>query len=242
MTDDDPLGETLRSLWTVSPDHPAAAILPADADSLRDFYSRFQHLVASTPRRLQGRVDPLAIVQGDVIAMGPGSTIEAGAIVHSSCRLVLGANCVVRAGAVLRGEVFTGDDCLIGVHCEVARTLLLGPHTHVGHSIYVGDSILGRDSLLSGNVWVSNTTARSGGAVNLHIAGRKIASGRTHLGVLLGDGARVAASTMICAGCIVLPGVMLPPSVTLHGTITPARRRRLMRSFVTTWTEGGRTG
>lgn len=231
----DVLGETLRALWTIAPDHSAAAILPVDAASLRDFYPRLQTLVASAPRALAGRIDSQAIVQGTIVSMGPGSVIEAGAIVHPSCRLILGANSVVRAGAVLRDEVVVGDDCIVGVHCEVVRTVLIGPHTHLGHFIYVGDSILGRDSLLSGNVWVANTATAPGGTVPLFLRGEKIDSGRTHLGLLLGDGARIAASTTVCPGCIVLPNVVLPPSVTLHGTIDHARRRRLLRTFATTW-------
>jgi len=236
-TNSDVLGQTLRSLWTVAPGHPITAILPTDAASLRDFYPRLQNLVGSTARVHAGRIDGQAIVQGTIVSMGQGSVIEAGAVVHPSCRLILGANSVVRAGAVLRDEVVVGDDCIIGVHCEVVRTVLLGPRTRLGHFIYVGDSVLGRDSLLSGNVWVANTPTSSGGTVPLFLRGKKLDSGRSHLGLLLGDGARVAASTTVCPGCIILPKVVLPPSVTLHGTIDQTRRHRLMRMFASTWAE-----
>lgn len=229
--------DTIRSLWAVDPSHPVASILPRDPDSLSGFYPRLRALVDAAPRSIQGRVDPQAIVQGDIVSLGKGSVIEAGAIVHSSCRLMAGEDCIIRAGAVLRDEVVMGDRCLVGVNCEVVRSVLLGPDTHLGHFVFVGDSVLGRDTLLSGNVWVANTTARRGGRIHLYFRGQKIDSGRSHLGVLLGDGARIAASTTICSGCIVLPQLSLPPSVTLHGTIDGARRHHLLSEFRRMWVE-----
>lgn len=225
----------VRSLWTVAADHPLAPILPRDPDSLREFYTRLREHVARAPRVMAGRIDAAAIVQGEIVSMGEGSVIEAGAIVHASCRLMLGARSVVRAGAVLRDEVVVGDDCLVGVHCEVVRSVLIGPHTQMGHFNYVADSVLGRDVMVAGNVWVANTTIQGGETVPLVYRTSKIDSGRTHLGLLAGDGARIAASTMVCPGCIVLPGLTLPPSVTLYGTIDGAKRRTLLKHFFKTW-------
>jgi NDP-sugar pyrophosphorylase family protein len=223
-------------LWTVAPDHPLAAILPRDADSLRDFYTRLREHVANAPRLMAGTIDSAAIVRGEIISMGEGSLIEAGAIIHSSCRLILGARSVVRAGAILRDEVIVGDDCLVGVNCEVVRSVLLGPQTQMGHFNYVADSVLGRDVMIAGNVWIANTTIQAGGGtVPLVYRDTKVDSGRTHLGLLAGDGARVAASTMICPGCIILPALTLPPSITLYGTIDGAKRRALMKHFFKTW-------
>jgi len=182
-------------------------------------------------------VSPRASVDGDIISMGPGSVIEAGAIVHASCRLVLGARSVVRAGAVLRDEVVVGPDCLIGVHCEVVRSVILGPFTYLGHFIYLADSILGADVHVAGNVMVANTSLAPGGSVALVHDGVSTDSGRRHLGALVGDGVRFGASTTVCPGCIILPRLTLPPSVTLHGTIDAARRRALMKHFSRTWAD-----
>jgi NDP-sugar pyrophosphorylase family protein len=225
----------IRSLWTVAPEHPLVNILPRDPESLREFYPRLREHVARAPRVMKGTIDPAAIVRGEIVSMGEGSLIEAGAIVHSTCRLVLGARSVVRAGAVLRDEVVVGDDCLVGVNCEVVRSVLLGPRTQMGHFIYLADSILGRDVMVAGNIWVANTTISGGETVSLVYGGAKIDSGRTHLGMLVGDRVRVAASTMVCPGCIIVPGLTLPPSITLYGTIDRAKRHALLKHFLKTW-------
>jgi NDP-sugar pyrophosphorylase family protein len=227
--------DLIQSLWTRETGDPIADLLPRDAESLRDFYVRLRDYVAAVPRERAGHVDPAAIVQGKIISMGEGSVIEAGAIVHRSCRLVLGAHSTVRAGAVLRDEVVVGDHCLVGVHCEVVRSVLLGPGTLLGHFIYLADSVVGRDTNVAGNIWVANTTVSRGVNVPLVFRGEKIDSGRSHLGMLAGDDVRFGASTTVCPGCIVVPGLTLPPSVTLYGTIDARRRRALMRNFAKTW-------
>jgi NDP-sugar pyrophosphorylase family protein len=227
----------IRSLWTVDGDRPIAEILPRDPDTLRIFYPRLRDFVSSAPRMQAGTIDPAAIVQGEIISMGEGSHIEAGAIIHPSCRLILGARSLVRAGAVLRDEVVVGDDSLVGVHCEVVRSVLLGPRTMLGHFIYLADSVVGRDVNVAGNVWVANTTVSASGTIPLVYHNSKIDSGRSHLGMLAGDGVRFGASTTVCPGCIVLPNLVLPPSVTLYGTIDSAKRRALLKHFFRTWAE-----
>jgi NDP-sugar pyrophosphorylase family protein len=227
--------DLIRTLWQLAPDNPLARLLPRDRGSLQNFYDRLRAFVADAPRLREGYIDPRACVDGDIISMGPGSVIEAGAVVHRSCRLILGARSTVRAGAVLRDEVVVGSDCLIGVHCEVVRSVILGPLTYLGHFNYVADSIIGGDVMVAGNVMVANTTVTKRGSIPLVHNGVKTDSGRTHLGALVGDGVRFGASTTVCPGCIVLPRLTLPPSVTLYGTIDVGRRRALMKQFSRTW-------
>src|SRR5579864_8117621 len=186
------LFDLIRSLWSGPFDPAIEAFLPLDATRLATFYDRFRAYVSAAPRIRAGVVDPGACVQGEIVSMGPGSAIEAGAIVHRSCRLVLGANSVVRAGAVLRDEVVVGPDSIIGVHCEVVRSLVLGPCAQLGHFVYLADSVIGARVMLAGNTWVANTRSRAFQRRTIPITwqGRQVDSGRSHLGVLVGDGVR----------------------------------------------------
>jgi UDP-N-acetylglucosamine diphosphorylase / glucose-1-phosphate thymidylyltransferase / UDP-N-acetylgalactosamine diphosphorylase / glucosamine-1-phosphate N-acetyltransferase / galactosamine-1-phosphate N-acetyltransferase len=227
--------DLMRTLWERPSGDPFAALLPRNPDTLADFYPRLQEFVARTPRSLAGRIDPAAIVRGDIVSMGPGSVIEAGAVIHDSCRLVLGPGSRVRSGAVLRDEVVVGAACLIGVHCEVFRSVILGPNSMLGHFVLLADSILGQDVLVGGNVIFANTAEPKGRTVGLKHHGVKLDSRRSHLGALVGDGVEFGAATMLCPGCIVAPGLVLPPQVVLYGTIDGARRAALMRRFFATW-------
>src|SRR5258705_9386748 len=95
--------------------------------------------------------------------------------------------------------------------------------------------MVGRDVNVAGNFMVASSTVSKRESIQLAHLGVKTDSGRSHLGALVGDGVRFGASTTICPGCIVLPGLALPPSVTLYGTIDASRRRALMKHFSRTW-------
>ena len=227
--------ELIRSLWSGPLEPGLDDLLPIDPIRLARFYQRLREYVSAAPRLHAGTIDPAACVQGEIISMGSGSVIEAGAIVHRSCRLILGENSVVRAGAVLRDEVVVGPSSMVGVHCEVVRSVLLGPSTQLGHFVYLADSVLGARVMVAGNTWVANTTVGQAETIPIIWQGRKVDSGRSHLGMLVGDDVRFGASTTVCPGCIVAPGLTLPPSVTLDGVIDGARRRALMQHFGRTW-------
>jgi len=235
VTSADDLWAVVRNLWTAPDEASLARLLPKDAPALANFYPSLKAFVAKYPRGRAGLVEPGAIVRGDVVALGADSVIEAGAIIHESCRLVLGPGSRVRSGAILRDEVVVGPQCLVGAHCELARAVVLGPNSRLGHYVYVGDTIIGRGVTVAGNVFVANTKVAGGRVVRMKFRGDFVDSGRTHFGALVGDGVRFGASTVLCPGCIVMPGLSLPPGVVLYGTIDERRRDGLMRRFFSTW-------
>jgi len=159
------LFELIQGLWTVRSSHPFYKLLPQNPESFRNTYCLIKDFVASRSPSLEGFIDPEAIVRGNIISMGKGSVIEAGAIIHESCRLFLGDGSRIRSGAVLRDEVLIGQDCLIGVNCEVVRSIILGPNTALSHLVFIADSIVGRDVNVAGNVIIANTPTRHGASI-----------------------------------------------------------------------------
>jgi NDP-sugar pyrophosphorylase family protein len=228
------LGAVLQQLWLSVDDAALRDLLPRDFETLRDFYPRFQQYVDRAPRKLEGTIDPAAIVRGDVISMAPGSVIEAGAIIHESCRLILGSNSRVRAGALLRDEVLIGADCLIGSHCDVARSVLLDGAA-LGHSIVFNDSIAGARSLLSAFIGAANTHLTPGKEIAIRTATGSIPTGRKYFGALLGDGVRIGSTATLNPGTIILPNLTIPSGAVLIGIIDAARRQQLMHDFMERW-------
>lgn len=223
----------LRNLWAPMPDERLDAILPRQFEQLPNFYPRLKDYIASVERSARGTIDPQAVVRGEIVSMGEGSVIEAGATVHESCRLVLGARCRVRTGALLRDEVVIGDDCLIGANCEVTRSVI-GPSSALGHFDFVADSIIGTNVIVAGYIGFANTKLGKD-EVSFRVGGEKIATGRSHLGGLVGDGVRFGAFTTICPGTIVMPRLEIPPSVVLLGLVDEERRKKLLADFFERW-------
>jgi NDP-sugar pyrophosphorylase family protein len=224
----------LRELWPSVTVDALRALLPHDLDSLRDFYPRLQQFVSAAPRRLEGTIDPAAIVRGDIISMARGSVVEAGAIIHESCRLILGPNSHVRAGSFLRDEVVAGADCLIGSHCDVARSVLLDGAA-LGHSIVFNDSIAGARSLLSAFIGAANTHLTPGKEISIRTRSGSVPTGRKYLGALLGDGVRIGSTASLSPGTIVMPGLTIPAGAILLGIIDAPRREQLMHDFFERW-------
>lgn len=224
----------LGGLWDLAKDDPLFDLLPRDLATLGSSYATLREFVARHPRACSGTIDPAAVVRGDLVFMGEGSVLEAGAIVHESCKLVLGPRSRVRGGAVLRDEVVVGPDCTIGAHCEVVRSVILGPGTSLGHMGIVLDSIIGREVNVAGNVSMANTKLRKTN-VRLALPEGNVDSGRSYLGMLVGDGVKFGAATIVCPGCIVHRNLALPPGIVLHGTVDAARQDELMEQFFRTW-------
>ncbi|HET7435318.1 MAG TPA: hypothetical protein VFN10_11480 [Thermoanaerobaculia bacterium] len=231
MTAVEEVTRALGALWPSVTEDALRDLLPRDLDSLRDFYERLQQFVSNAPRSLEGTIDPAAIVRGEIISMGPGSVIEAGAIIHESCRLILGRGSRVRAGSLLRDEVIAGADCLIGSHCDVARSVLLGPGTALGHSIVFNDSIAGARVLLSAFIGTANTHLTAGKEIAIRTRAGRAATGRTYFGALLGDGVRIGSNATLSPGTIVLPHLTIPPAAVLLGIVDAERREQLLGNF-----------
>lgn len=235
MTPAGELAAALQALWPSVTDPRLRALLPHDLDSLRDFYPRLQQYVSEEPRRMEGTIDAAAIVRGDIVSMGPGSIIEAGAIIHESCRLILGPGSHVRAGCLLRDEVVVGTDCLVGSHSDLARSVLLGPVTALGHSIVFNDGIAGAHVLLSAFIGAANTHLTPGKEIAIRTRAGRVATGRTYLSALLGDGVRIGSTATLSPGTIVLPDLTIPSAAVLVGIVDAVHRERLMRDFFERW-------
>jgi hypothetical protein len=223
--------EILRGLWPASSAGPFAELLPRDAASLADFYPRLQRFVAGAPRSRAGSVDPAALVRGEIVSMGEGSVIEAGAVIHESCRLVLGPGSRIAAAPFSATRSWWEPS----VSASTARCSgVLWPADPARPFRALADSIVGADVSVAGNaVFASSIYRRTDREPQAR--GQKVETGRSHLGALVGDGVRLGASTTLCPGCIVTPGLSLPPAATLYGTVDARRRDALMRRFFEAW-------
>ncbi len=121
--------------------------------------------------------------------------------------VVIGSGTEIRPGAFLRGNVITGENCVIGNSTEIKNAVLLDK-VQIPHYNYVGDSVLGNHAHMGAGAVCSNLKS-DGKDVVIHGNGNY----ETHLrklGGILADGADVGC------GCVLNPGTVIGKNTSVY--------------------------
>ncbi len=149
-----------------------------------------------------------------------GTILEPTAIIKGPT--VIGKFCDIRQGAYIRGNVLTGDKCVIGHATEVKNSLLMN-HAESGHFNYIGDSIIGSYVNMGAGSKLANLQFRSleekkGNPIR-HIIikynGKTIDTGRAKLGAILGDNVELGCNAVTFPGSLVGKGSIIYPNSSL---------------------------
>ena len=166
--------------------------------------------------------------------------------------IVLEADSVVRAGTRLEGPLYVGSHSwllggairhsVIGPHCrvhgELATSVLLG-YANKSHDGFVGHSIIGQWANLGAGTITSNLK-NTYGPIRLESPNGRLETGRSLLGSLIGDHAKIGIGTLLSTGTVIGAGAsvlagrlsrFIKPflwdqnqALTLDGFLTIARR------------------
>ncbi|MGK0309248.1 MAG: NDP-sugar pyrophosphorylase family protein [Lentimonas sp.] len=156
----------------------------------------------------------------------PGLNIEGAVFIHPSVKLpnfgsitgpaYIGKGTELRPGVLIRGNVITGEDCVLGNACEFKNCLLLD-QVQVPHFSYVGDSILGNKVHLGAGVICSNLRLDQSNVPVQMPDGSRCNSGLRKLGALVGDAAEVGCNVVLNPGSILGKRSMVMPTIAFHG-------------------------
>lgn len=147
---------------------------------------------------------------GENVKIYPNVTIEGPA--------VIGAGSELRPGAFLRGNVITGEKCVLGNSSEFKHCILLDG-VQAPHYNYVGDSVLGNRAHLGAGSICSNLKA-DGKNVVIH-GETDYETGLRKLGGILADGADVGCSCVLNPGCVIGKNTSVYPMNALRGIFPP---------------------
>ena len=120
---------------------------------------------------------------------------------------IIGSGTEIRPGAYLRGNVITGENCVIGNSSEIKNAILL-EKVQVPHYNYVGDSVLGNKAHMGAGSICSNLKS-DGKAVVIH-GDEDFETGLRKIGGILADGADVGC------GCVINPGTVIGKNTTVY--------------------------
>lgn len=148
----------------------------------------------------------------DGVLVGEGVTIHKSATIIPPA--IIGSGTEIRPGAFLRGNVITGEDCVIGNSSELKNCILLD-RVQVPHYNYVGDSILGNKAHLGAGSVCSNLKS-DGRAVVIH-GEMEYETGLRKIGAILGDGADIGCGCVLNPGTVVGKNTSVYPLTSLRG-------------------------
>jgi UDP-N-acetylglucosamine diphosphorylase / glucose-1-phosphate thymidylyltransferase / UDP-N-acetylgalactosamine diphosphorylase / glucosamine-1-phosphate N-acetyltransferase / galactosamine-1-phosphate N-acetyltransferase len=160
----------------------------------------------------------------------PGIHVEGNVWIHRSVKLPayatiigptwIGPNSVIRPGAFIRGNVITGEGCVLGNACEFKNCLLMDD-VQVPHFSYVGDSILGNHAHFGAGVICSNLRLDQKPIV-VRTADAAYETGLRKFGAIVGDHAEVGCNAVLNPGTVLGPRALVTPAIAVGGHIPAA--------------------
>ena len=150
----------------------------------------------------------------DGILVGQGVRIDKTATLLAPA--VIGAGTEIRPHAYLRGNVITGENCVLGNASEFKNCVLLND-VQAPHYNYVGDSVLGNRSHLGAGAICSNLKADKK-AVVIH-ADTEMETGLRKIGAILADGAEIGCGCVLNPGTVIGKNTHVYPLISLRGVI-----------------------
>jgi UDP-N-acetylglucosamine diphosphorylase / glucose-1-phosphate thymidylyltransferase / UDP-N-acetylgalactosamine diphosphorylase / glucosamine-1-phosphate N-acetyltransferase / galactosamine-1-phosphate N-acetyltransferase len=140
-------------------------------------------------------------------AIHRSSVVESGAVIKGP--VFIGPNCLVAAGAYLRGGVWLESDIIVGPHCEVKSSYFFR-NSKVAHLSFVGDSVIGsRANIEAGAMLANYRNEKADKTIRFHFNGKLIDTGVEKFGVMVGDGVRIGANAAIAPGAALMPNTIV---------------------------------
>ncbi|HET9161049.1 MAG TPA: hypothetical protein VFN88_10580 [Caulobacteraceae bacterium] len=176
---DSPLAEFAgHNPWALTAN--AAAIVEGLIANLSQDYRRSE----------QGAIHRTAKIEDRALLKGP---------------VVIGANCFVASGSLVRGGCWLDEDCVIGPGSELKSSFVFRGAC-LAHFNFVGDSILGARVNLEAGAIIANYRNESPDTEIVFVHEGVVTETKTlKFGALVGDDVRIGANAVIAPGAIIAP-------------------------------------
>lgn len=204
-----PIEVTVSKLLNITPDY------------IKDLFTNAEY-----PWEALDRIgEYIASIYDDMITRGyreikPGVLVGKGTVIAESAYIeapaIIGPNSEIRHCAFIRGNVITGEGCVIGNSTEVKNSILFN-NVQAPHFNYVGDSILGNRSHLGAGAVCSNVRQDKS---NITIKTEPpITTNRRKLGAIICDDVEIGCGAVINPGSIICHSSRVYPLTSVRGVI-----------------------
>ena len=140
-------------------------------------------------------------------AIHKSATIEPNAQLKGS--VIIGPNCFIANGSLVRGGVILEANCTIG-HCSELKTAFLFSGSKLAHLNFVGDSVIGADVNIEGGAVIANYRNEwLSKEIQICYQDQCFVTGVLEFGALVGDHSRIGANAVISPGAILSPNTII---------------------------------
>lgn len=172
---------------------------------------------------------PAGVQLEGLVHLGEGVSLPAQATLIGP--VWIGAGTQIRPGAFIRGNVITGEGCILGNSSEFKNCLLMDG-VQAPHFNYVGDSVLGNRAHLGAGAICSNLRLDQK-HVFIQLEGGPVDTGLKKFGAILGDAAEVGCNAVLNPGTLLGPRSLVMPAISFGGVLPPAMIARVRQQV--TW-------
>jgi UDP-N-acetylglucosamine diphosphorylase/glucosamine-1-phosphate N-acetyltransferase len=152
------------------------------------------------PGRMEGMVEPHAVVKGNV-QVGKGTVIRSGSYIEGP--VTIGEDCMIGPNCFIRGKTSIGNGCKVGNAVEI-KNCVIGDRVSIGHLSYFGDSVLGCNINIGAGTVVANLR-HDNQTIKMFVKDAKVDTERRKMGVVIGDGVHTGIKTCIYPGRKIWP-------------------------------------
>ena len=152
-------------------------------------------------------LDPQEYVINNKQAIHKTAIVESNAQLKGS--MIIGPDCFIANGSLVRGGVILEANCTIG-HCSELKTSILFASSKLSHLNFVGDSVIGTDVNIEGGAVIANYRNEwLSKEIQVCYQNQRIATGVLKFGALVGDHSRIGANAVISPGAILSPNTII---------------------------------
>lgn len=179
------------------------------------------------PWEILPKLSGLILSLGQTLPADEYTSPAEGVWIHKTAKVaataMIGAPCIICAGAevrhcaFIRGSALVGAGAVVGNSTELKNALLFDG-VQVPHYNYVGDSVLGYKAHMGAGVIASNFKGDHSN-ITVKAEDEQIPTGLRKMGAILGDGADVGCNSVLCPGTIVGCGTRIYPLTRVRGVI-----------------------
>lgn len=175
-----------------------------------DLLEANERVLRGAKLEVRGTVEDGAQLRG-AVGLAEGARIRSGAYVEGPVLIDsgsdIGPNCYIRPFTSI------GKGVRVGNACEIKNSIIMN-ETNIAHLSYVGDSIIGEDCNFGAGTITANLRLDEK-TIKVLVKDDLVDSGRTKLGVIMGDRVKTAINVNFMPGVKVGPDSWIGPNITV---------------------------